>query len=283
VNYRHAYHAGNFADVVKHVALVALIAHLKKKDTPFRVIDTHAGAGVYDLSADAAARTGEAEAGIARLQALEGAAGIPAALDLYFACVRAAGEGRYPGSPLIAAHLLRSQDRLTAIEKHAEDAAALAAALAPYRNAKATQADGYARLPALLPPPERRGLILIDPPYEADDEFARAAAAVAGGLKRFATGIYLVWFPVKSKSAADAFCGEVMAGVAGEALRIEIDTGTPPAGDKQRLSAAGLLAINPPYGFAAEMRAALDALSSHLGRVSGVPAKVSLSRLGVAS
>src|ERR1700733_2323845 len=149
VNYRHAYHAGNFADVVKHMALVALLTHLKKKDKAFRVIDTHAGRGLYDLSGDEAARTGEAAQGIARLRALIPHDGFPDSLKTYLDLVHGAGEGRYPGSPLVAARLLRPQDRLIAIEKHKEEFAVLSATLSPYRNAKTEEADGYARLAAL--------------------------------------------------------------------------------------------------------------------------------------
>jgi 23S rRNA (adenine2030-N6)-methyltransferase len=262
VNYRHAYHAGNFADVVKHLALVALLTHLKKKVKGFRVIDTHAGRGLYDLTGDEASRTGEAAQGIARLRTLSPHAGFPDTLKTYLELVERTGEGRYPGSPLIAARLLRPQDRLIAIEKHKDEFALLSATLAPFRNAKTEQGDGYARLAALLPPPERRGLVLIDPPYEAVDEFALADNAMVGALRRFATGIYLIWFPVKSKSEADRFCGEIVAG-ATRALRIdaEIDAKT---GEKERLARAGIIVVNPPFGFADEMRAALAIIAQPL-------------------
>ena len=166
------------------------------------------GAARTTFSGDEAARTGEAAEGIGRLSGLQ--AGQPA-LAAYLDLVRAAGPSAYPGSPLIAARLLRPQDRLLAVEKHPEDATALAAALRPFRNAQAQTADGYARLAALLPPQQRRGVILIDPPYEAPDEFALVARAVAGALRRFATGIYLIWFPIKSPAEANGLCGEVLA------------------------------------------------------------------------
>lgn len=263
MNYRHAYHAGNFADVVKHLALVALVTHLKKKDKGFRVIDTHAGRGIYDLSGDEASRTGEAAQGIARLRSLVPHEGFPDALKTYLDLVENTGEGRYPGSPLIAARLLRPQDRLIAIEKHKDEFAVLSTTLAPIRNAKTEQADGYARLAALLPPPERRGLVLIDPPYEAVDEFARTGAAIAGALRRFATGIYLIWFPIKSKSEADRFCGEIVAAGATKALRIDTEVDAK-AGEKERLARAGLIVVNPPYGFADEMRAAFTIIAPEL-------------------
>jgi 23S rRNA (adenine2030-N6)-methyltransferase len=277
VNYRHAYHAGNFADVVKHVALVSVLVHMKKKDKPFCVIDSHAGRGLYDLGGGEALRTQEAANGIARLRDLAGS--LPAPLGAYLDCVRAEGEGRYPGSPRIVARLLRPQDRLVAIEKHPEEEAALAAALKPFPNAKAVCADGHDRLAALLPPPERRGLVLIDPPYEAPDEFARSAETLAMACRRFATGIYLLWFPIKSKAAADAFCGEVTAKGIRRAALVVIDDGQRQAED--RLSAAGLLVVNPPFGFEEQMRAAADILAPRLGHPASQPARISIAQLGV--
>ncbi|MGD0192902.1 MAG: 23S rRNA (adenine(2030)-N(6))-methyltransferase RlmJ [Rhizomicrobium sp.] len=270
MNYRHAYHAGNFADVVKHVALAAVLLHLRKKDKPFRVIDTHAGRGLYDLTAGEAARTAEAQGGIARLVDLD-TAQVPPSLAAYLDCVRAEGEGRYPGSPRLAARLLRAQDRLVAIEKHPEEEAALVHSLAPFTNAKTVRADGYERLPALLPPPERRGLVLIDPPYEAPDEFANAAALLARAHRRFATGTYVLWFPLKSKPAADALCGEIVAHGIKSAARVDIAVD----GEQSdgRLSSAGLLVVNPPYGFGDEMRAVAHVIAPRLGR--NAPAQIS--------
>lgn len=264
MNYRHGYHAGNFADVAKHLALVAGLLHLWKKDKAFAVIDTHGGAGRTDLSGAAARRTGEAATGIGKLRGLEGAP-LPETLKTYLDLVARDGEGAYPGSPLIAARLLRPQDRLVAIEKHPEDAAALREVLAPFANARAVEGDGYARLPALLPPRERRGLILIDPSYEEPDEFRIAAEALTAACRRFATGIYMLWFPVKSRAAADAFCGEVLAGGIAKALRVDIAVRASPRADKARLTAAGLIVVNPPYGFDAEMRACAEIVAPRLG------------------
>jgi 23S rRNA (adenine2030-N6)-methyltransferase len=262
MNYRHGYHAGNFADVVKHIALIAILIHLKKKETPFAIIDTHAGRGLYDLGGEEALKTGEAADGIGRLRGLS--APLPPSLAAYMAC---AGQGAaYPGSPLIAARLLRPQDRLVAIEKHLEEAAALRAALAPWRKASVEITDGYARLPKLLPPPERRGLILIDPPFEAADEFEQLAAAIRAAHRRFATGIYLIWYPIKAPGGAEAFIGEVLATTAAPALTIEIAIAAPSSSeDRARLSRAGLLVLNPPFGFADEMAAILARLEPVLG------------------
>lgn len=254
MNYRHGYHAGNFADVIKHLALMAIVAHLKKKDAAFWVIDTHAGRGAYDLAGDQAAKTGEAQAGIESLYGLE-AQGV---LADYLALT---DEARYPGSPLIAAHMLRPQDRLVAIEKHPEEYTLLADVLAPFRNASAEQADGYARLPKLLPPPSRRGLVLIDPPFEAADEFQQLSALVRAAVRKFATGIYLIWYPVKSDAQARAFTGEVLAsGDVTKALIIDAVVPRP----EGKLNRAALLVINPPYGLDEQMRAAADAIAEKL-------------------
>jgi len=255
MNYRHGYHAGNFADVVKHVALVAILLHLKKKDTGFAVVDSHAGRGVYDLTAEEAGKTGEAQGGIARLAGLSG--DLPEALSTYLSQVRESGVDRYPGSPLIAARMLRSQDRLTAIEKHPAEFSALKDVLTPFRNASCENADGYARTVKLLPPPQRRGLILLDPPFEAPDEFSVLAQTVREAVRKFANGIFLVWYPIKSEAAAKAFTDEVLAGGVTKAMTIDTIIGAPDG----KLGRAGLLVINPPYGFDEAMRAAASVIA----------------------
>jgi 23S rRNA (adenine2030-N6)-methyltransferase len=213
------------------------------------VIDSHAGRGVHDLSSDEAGRTGEAQTGIERLRGLQG----PEALQTYLSL--AADPHAYPGSPLIAAKLMRPQDRLVAVEKHPEEAAELKKALSPFRKARVEEDDGYRRLAALLPPPERRGLVLIDPPFELEDEFERAAEAVKQGLARFATGIFLIWYPIKSQAAARAFCGEVLAGAPASVTALAIDASI--TADEGKLGRTGLLVLNPPYGFDTDMQAML--------------------------
>jgi 23S rRNA (adenine2030-N6)-methyltransferase len=183
---------------------------------------------------------------------------MPQALSAYLSLAN--DEHAYPGSPLIAAQLLRSQDRLTAIEKHPEEFAALKNVLAPFRNVVAEQGDGYARTVKLLPPPSRRGLVLIDPPFEAADEFAVLAQTLREGLRKFATGIFLVWYPIKSQGEADAFTGEVLAGGVNKALVVDARIAAP----EGRLGRAGLLVINPPYGFAALMQETGKLLSNRL-------------------
>jgi 23S rRNA (adenine2030-N6)-methyltransferase len=256
MNYRHSYHAGNFADVVKHLAEVAVLTHLAKKEAPLAVIDSHAGRGLYDLGSEEARKTGEAEAGIGKL---EGVSGSPL-LERYLALVAESGAAAYPGSPLIAARMLRPQDRLAAIEKHPDEAAALKQVLAPWRKARVEEADGYARLLALLPPPERRGLVLIDPPFEAPNEFETAARTVREAYRKFATGIYLIWYPIKSEAAGNAFVGEVLASGAAKALKVEIAIAAP----EGKLGRAGVLLLNPPYLFDSEMNAALNLVAPKL-------------------
>jgi 23S rRNA (adenine2030-N6)-methyltransferase len=266
MNYRHAFHAGNFADVVKHVALVRVLLHLQKKETPFAVIDSHAGRGIYDLASDEAQRTGEAAVGIELLHGLKG----PEALEHYLTLVAESGKIMYPGSPLIAAKMLRPQDRLVAIEKHPEEAEILGQVLSIFRKARVEQGDGYARLAALLPPQERRGVVLMDPPFEAPDEFEAAAEAVKGAVCRFATGIYLIWYPVKSPAAARAFRDEVLTSGVAKALNIEMAVGAA----EGKLGRAGLLVLNPPFGFDGEMAEILGLIAPRLPR-----AKVELAWL----
>jgi 23S rRNA (adenine2030-N6)-methyltransferase len=242
--------------VMKHVALVAILLHLRKKDTSFSVVDSHAGRGAYDLAGTEAAKTGEAQSGIARLLDLAGE--MPEALSTYLSRVK--GANAYPGSPLIAAKLLRPQDRLTAIEKHPGEFAVLEETLAPYRNVSAENTDGYARALKLLPPPSRRGLVLMDPPFESPDEFSALAQTVREAIRKFATGIYLLWYPIKSEAEARAFVGEVLAGGIAKALTVEIKVAAPDG----KLGRAGLLVINPPYGFDRAMQATAAAIAPRL-------------------
>lgn len=271
MNYRHAYHAGNFADVLKHSAMVAILSHLRRKETPFAVIDTHAGRGLYTLDSAEAAKTGEAQGGIGKILA---AASLPAPLDEYAELVRGLGANEYPGSPLLAVRCLRAQDRLIAIEKHEEEAALLTAALRPYRNAQAMTGDGYAALTKLTPPRERRGLVLIDPPYEVEDEWAQAIAALIAAHRRFATGIYCLWYPAKDWDAREAAIGEILNSGIARLLQIELELGAgddaPRApGQGPRLTATGLLVVNPPFGFSAAMEASVSYLAEILGRGPG--------------
>ena len=268
MNYRHGYHAGNFADVLKHTALCELLRLLLSKDKKLFVLDTHAGAGGYDLGGQLSVRTGEAAAGIVRLAAAP-REGMPAAVARYLAAVAAydrkfgpAGGGprRYPGSPRLVRAALRPGDRFVACELHGEDALALKREFAGDRAVEVRQADGYKMLKAMLPPPERRGLVLIDPPFEVADEFERLARAVRQGLRRFATGCYAIWYPIKDEAAAAGF----VAGLdAPKRLVLELRLGGEVGAGK--LAACGLAVINPPWRFDEVMAEALPFIAGMLG------------------
>ena len=268
MNYRHGYHAGNFADLLKHTALCELLRLLTAKDKKLFVLDTHAGTGGYDLAADKSRRTGEAEAGIARLLAA-GTAGAPAAVARYLAAVQAydrkfgAPAGvlrRYPGSPRLIRAALRPGDRFIACERHPEEALALKREFAGDRAVEVRQGDGYHALKAMLPPVERRGLVLIDPPFEASDEFDVLLRALRQGLRRFATGCYAVWYPIKDEAAAADFVA-ALGGL--KLLAMELRLGTEaPAG---KLAACGLVVVNPPWRFDEAMHDALPWIAGRLG------------------
>jgi len=268
LNYRHAFHAGNFADVFKHVLLARVLLHLREKDAAFRVVDTHAGAGRYDLSGGGAERTGEWREGIGRLLAHppDGEAGV--LLDPYLSLVRAGnapGEIKsYPGSPTIAAALARPQDRLIFCELHPEDRATLDSAFARDRRAKVIGIDGWTALKAYLPPPERRGLVLIDPPFEEPGEFQRFEEGLTEAHSRWATGVYLFWYPVKDARETEAFARRIARLGIAKILRSELTAAPIEAG--AGLSACGMLVVNPPWKLASELSLILPALAGTLGR-----------------
>ena len=256
MNYRHAFHAGNFADCMKHAVLVWLLRAMARKPAPFAVLDTHAGAGAYDLSSDEALRTGEAACGILRL--LDDP---PAGLADYVAVVKQVG--LYPGSPVLFRALLRPGDRLICCELHPEEYGKLRRRTARDRQIFVHERDGYKALTALLPPAEKRGLVLIDPPYEAEDEYERLVSGLRAGHARFPTGAFAAWYPIKHRAPVRAFHTALRnAGlrdiVAAEfLLREPLDAG--------RLSGCGLVVVNPPWQFEAEVPAILGALLDRLG------------------
>lgn len=285
MNYRHGYHAGNFADLLKHTALCELLRLLTSKDKKLFVLDTHAGAGGYDLAADKARRTGEAEAGIVRLLG-EGKAGMPGAVARYLASVQAydrkfgAAGGtlrRYPGSPRLIRAALRPGDRFVACEKHPEEALLLKREFAGDRAVEVSPSDGYHALKALLPPPERRGLILVDPPFEATDEFEVLLRALRHGLRRFATGCYAVWYPIKDEEAVRSFMVS-LAETRPLVLELRLGHDAAAAG---KLAACGLAVINPPWKFEEAMREALPWIAARLG--PGVRATIAAPPVAAAS
>jgi 23S rRNA (adenine2030-N6)-methyltransferase len=253
MNYRHAFHAGNFADCMKHALLLALLHALQRKPAPLFVLDSHAGAGRYDLTAAPARRTNEAAAGILRL--LEGE---PPALQDYVATVRRLG--LYPGSPELIRSALRDDDRLACCEAHPEEFAALRGLFRNDRQVAVHQRDGWQALKALLPPVQKRGLVLIDPPYEALGEFARLADGLTLAHGRFPTGVLAAWYPVKHRAPVRALFDalELRDVIAAELLLRE------PL-DPARLNGCGLLIVNPPYQFELQAQSILDALLDRLG------------------
>jgi 23S rRNA (adenine2030-N6)-methyltransferase len=244
MNYRHLYHAGNFADVLKHGLLCWVVAYLQQKEAPLAFIDTHAGRGVYDLSAPEARKTGEAGLGIDRVLAAENP---PEPLAPYLRLVRGQATGAYPGSPLLLAGLARPQDRITACELHPHEAAALKEATAGSRQLRVLEADGYARLQGLVPPPEKRGLVLMDPPFEQPDELSALAESFIAAHRKWPTGVFLLWFPVKDRARFDRFLDELRSAQIPKLSLCQIDVDRP-----QGLSAAGLLLANAPYTLQAE-------------------------------
>jgi 23S rRNA (adenine2030-N6)-methyltransferase len=278
MNYRHEFHAGNFADVLKHAALTRALLYLRRKDKPFRVIDTHAGAGLYDLTGPEAARSNEAKDGILRLldDPVPGAAGD--LLAAYLEAVRAAGAPKYyPGSPLIAQALMRPQDRAAFCELLPQAARDLRRALGRDARVKAIEIDGYTGLKAYVPPVERRGLVLIDPPFERRDEYERAFDSLQAALRKWPGGTYMVWQPVKEPEVATAFC-RAIAAEAPDCLRVDLQVEAPQLG--RPLARTGLLIVNPPYVLEQELQILLPALTLALARGPG--AEFFMERYGAA-
>jgi 23S rRNA (adenine2030-N6)-methyltransferase len=266
MNYRHAFHAGNFADVVKHLILVRILDYLKRKPAAFRVLDTHAGVGLYDLEGNEAERTGEWLDGIARLVQT----GLPpAAAELakpYLDAVRAQnpdGQLRfYPGSPLITRSLLREQDRLFALELHPADAEALRENFAGDVQTRVTHLDGWAALGTHLPPKEKRGLVLIDPPFEEKGEFTRMVQGLVKGHRRWPGGIFAFWYPIKEPREVEAFVADLKSTGITKILRIELTIRAP--SNPARLFGTGMIVVNPPYALEAEMQTLLPPLAKLL-------------------
>jgi 23S rRNA (adenine2030-N6)-methyltransferase len=277
MNYRHQFHAGNFADVLKHVLLVELVRALQRKEKGFVFLDTHAGRGRYDLAAasagDSLVRQPEWPEGIGRLW---NATGLPEAVTSYLAMVRAHDQSRgslsgaprfYPGSPLLVAAMARPVDRLVLCELNAAECDALRAVMAPTRRCEVRRADGYEELAAVLPPLERRALVLIDPPYEVQDEFARAFAAMKEGLRRLAGGVFALWYPLTGRARADDILGAMREFSPAPVLAVELNVAAVGAGP--RLSGCGLAVVNPPWRFDAAAREAAGMLAPLLAQGPG--------------
>lgn len=275
LSYRHAFHAGNHADVLKHWVLVQCLQYLKQKDKPFLFLDTHAGAGLYNLSGQYAQRTGEYRLGIGRLwQSLSP----PDALVDYLAVVRDFNAGElsvYPGSTAIATKLLRATDQLFAAELNPADRAALASCV-PHRTGwRVLGEDGLQQLKALLPPASRRGLVLIDPPYEQADEYSRVTEALKHGLRRFATGTYLVWYPLLNSPQSQRFPTRLHAAADTRWLDASIQVKAP--GDGYGMYGSGMFVINPPYTLCEQLQTGLPWLLEQLASDEQADYHVALS------
>ncbi len=269
MNYRHAYHAGNFADCFKHALLVDLLDWLARKPAGFFVLDTHAGAGRYDLNAPEAQRTDEAARGIRRLIARPSPV-----LDRYLGLV--ARLGLYPGSPALIRAVLRENDRMACCELHPADSSALRGQFRHDRSVAVHERSGWEALGALIPPKENRGLVFIDPPFESRDEFFTLAGGLCQGHGRFGHGIFAAWYPIKQMATVRGFhatlaqCG--IRDIVAVELYVRATT------DPGRLNGCGLLAINPPYQFEARARAIATAVLEGVG--DGEPgAGISVIRL----
>ena len=274
MNYRHAFHAGGFADVLKHIVLTRILLYLQEKPAAFRAIDTHGGAGVYDLTGEEAQRGGEWLTGIARIMQARFSRSTAALMKPYLDIVRAfnpqgAELKAYPGSPLIARALLRPQDRLTACELEPKAHKKLVDTLRRDRQARVVELDGWVALPAFVPPQERRGLVLIDPPYEQKDEFERLATGFAEAFAKWPSGSYLLWYPVKSRRVTEELARQVARAVGrtrppGKCLRLEFSVAPDRSGTV--LTSVGLLAVNPPWTLMGELKAILPELEKPLGQ-----------------
>jgi 23S rRNA (adenine2030-N6)-methyltransferase len=266
MNYRHAYHAGNFADVVKHIILTRIVLYLQRKDQAFRVVDTHAGIGRYDLQGIEAGKTNEWQSGVGRLLDAKLDTNVAELIKPYLDIVRAENADgtmrHYPGSPLIVRHLLRRQDRLSALELHPQDAQLLADVFEGDIQVRVTKLDGWLALGAHLPPKEKRGLVLVDPPFEAAGEFDRLVDGLVRTHKRFSGGTFALWYPVKDRQEIRRFVAALQETGIPKILRTELMIRG--ASTEPRLDGTGMIIVNPPYTLDDELRTILPALSKIL-------------------
>jgi 23S rRNA (adenine2030-N6)-methyltransferase len=267
MNYRHIYHAGNFADVLKHVVQARLIEYLKLKDKPFRVIDTHAGIGLYDLSSIEAQKTGEWHGGVGKLLGKDLPKEVAPLLAPYLGVVKelnAASNVRlYPGSPKISRMLLRKEDRLSLMELHPEDYETLRDNFADDYQTRVTHLDGWLALNAHLPPKEKRGLVLVDPPFEEPNEYERLVNGLAKAWRKFPTGIYCLWYPLKRGAPINDFMKALHALEIPKMLSLELSVRSE---REDGLTGSGLVIVNPPYTLKGEMDVLLPYLKAQLAQ-----------------
>ncbi len=268
LSYRHGFHAGNFADVLKHSLLTLAINALKQKDKPFVYIDTHAGAGKYSFKSEFAQKTGEYQQGIAKLWDSQDA---PPELKDYLSAVRAENTGRqlvrYPGSPQLVKRLVRAQDRIVLSELHSSDVEALQQLFAGDRQVSVAKEDGLQTLSKKLPPIQKRGLILIDPSYEMRDEYKKIVATLTTAYKHFATGVYALWYPVIDRAATENFMRQLAQSGIPRQLRIEHCIADD--GPGRGMTGSGMLIINPPWQLDSQAEALLPCLNQALADGKG--------------
>lgn len=264
MNYRHAFHAGNHTEVFKHAALILVVEHLAQKPQPFAVLDTHAGLGVYDLMSEPAQKTLEYEQGVARVFGAD-LASARTYLDLLAAMNPVALE-TYPGSPEMVRRLLREQDRLIACELHPADFELLKARYRDDRRVSVQHRDGYEAIGAFTPPPERRGLVFIDPPYEEKDEAQRLARALAAALRKWPTGVFMAWYPIKDRQIAETLSHAAAAAALPKTLRAEFLAGPE---DGLTLAGGGLIVCNAPWRLDEKLAALGADLDGRLGAGGG--------------
>jgi 23S rRNA (adenine2030-N6)-methyltransferase len=268
MNYRHIYHAGNFADVLKHAVLARLIEYLKLKDKPFRIIDTHAGIGLYDLTSEEAQKTGEWRDGIGRLMAEPLPAPVASLLAPYLEAVEAVnpegGIGFYPGSPKLARLLMRREDRLSLMELHPDDFETLRGHFEGDFQTRAIHLNGWLALNAHLPPKEKRGLILVDPPYEIEGEYRRLAIGLNKAWRKFPGGVYCLWYPLKQGAPIGEFLDTLYELGIPKILNISLSVRS--QRDTTGLSGSGLIVVNPPFTLKGEMDVLLPFLADRLGQ-----------------
>ena len=267
MNYSHAFHAGNFADVLKHLILVRLVEYLKKKDAAFRVIDTHAGIGSYDLTGEIAKRSPEWKDGIGRLLTATLPQKAAPLVAPFLDVIREMNPGdrleTYPGSPLLVRKLLRSQDRLSALELHPEYAKRLGALFEGDIQVRVNELDGWLALNAHVPPKEKRGIVLVDPPFEEKGEFIRLVDGLIKAHGKFAGGVYALWYPLKDTRAVHDFISALRDCGIPKMLRAELSIR--PASNPPRLHGTGMIIVNPPFTLEGELRILLPALAQLLG------------------
>lgn len=264
LSYRHSFHAGNHADVLKHIVLMLIIESLQQKEKGFYYLDTHAGAGLYRLFSQEAEKTAEYAEGIGRLWQHDD---LPTEVDRYVKLIRKLNYGGkelryYAGSPLLAANLLRPQDRALMMELHPSDFPLLRNNFKAFENVTVKIGDGFQQVKATLPPKERRGLVLIDPPYELKEDYDLVVKAIEEGYKRFATGVYVIWYPVVLRQQTK----RMIKGLEATGIRkiLQIELAVRPDSDQRGMTASGMIVINPPWTLEKQMKSILPYLSTAL-------------------